>query len=151
MTDLVQNIKSKYHLDWINPDILSGSAIFDNEKEKEDSENTIKNKKNLHFALMHINTEGIKYEEVLSSMEQNGLRPATFKELLSWNTWDKKSTVIAPGSLAELPEGKFASCFSLDNYSEPERSFSLKRLCLINTKYQWRGEMYFLGIKDKDK
>lgn len=57
------------------------------------------------YKLYHFNEE-ISYKKVLETMEKDGYRPANIYELLSWNEWDRVSTVVALGSIAKInPDG----------------------------------------------
>lgn len=137
--NLFDLIKLK-RFDEVNKDIVLGNAKFPND--------TLRVKDQKSFQLFKISTQTTSFDEVVALMDKNGFLPANIYELLFWSGWDGKSTVIAPGSFVELEDKGYVPCMSLDYFSEPGRYYSMRRLCLLDRNREWKGEMFFLGVKE---
>lgn len=136
--NLFDLIKSK-RFDEVNKDIVLGNAKFPNDTLRVTDQNS--------FRLFKISKPTTSYKEVVDLINNNGFILANIHELLFWKGWDRKTTVVAPGSVVNLDGKDYVPCMSLDYFSEPGRYYSMCRLCLLDKDREWKGEIFFLGFK----
>jgi len=61
------------------------------------------------FELVHFD-RNISSEDAVKELSKDGWRPANAYDLLSWKDWNGKHTVVALGSVAEVPGGRRVLC-----------------------------------------
>ncbi len=127
-----QNLKKNFGFDWVNGDInpetfpLEGNGLF----------------LNLGFTFVHLNRNATS-DEALAAMEREGLRPATFAELLAFSLkypeLQRQFPIVALGSSALIRGDRRVPY--LDGHSR------VRNLRLNWVGRAWNADCRFLAVR----
>lgn len=126
----------RYKLDEVNPDILAVKEVVNR----------------FQYDLWSIESESNYYDEIVDSIDDELYHPATLRELLDWDGWDKETTVVACGTTFNINGRTFVPCYCADMVCEVTKDGEvckkIRRIALLATDLVWKGKIGVLQVRN---